>query len=225
VPPAERDVVAIDGPAGSGKSTVARSLARRLGRDYLDTGAMYRVLCRVALEEDIPLDDEERLVERLSDLNLTMILREQGLEVRVNGRDCTRAIREPRVSDRVSRMATLEGVRRAMVEKQRNMVEKGNFVVEGRDIGTVVFPDARHKFYLDATLEERARRRYREIRDEKRGRVDRKEVLEDMRRRDERDRNRASSPLRPADDALIVDTTHRSIEEVVDYLREHVEST
>lgn len=221
----DQTVVALDGPAGSGKSTVARRLARRLGWQYLDTGAMYRVLCLVALEKGIPLDDEDRLVELLRDLDLQMDFQGGTPRIRVNGRDVTESIREPRIGNRVSRMATLEGVRAAMVERQRRIGRCEPTVAEGRDVGTVVFPGARHKFYLDASLEERARRRFEQLRDRGRGNVDQREVLREMRRRDERDSTRESAPLRAAEDAQRVDTTDLSVDQVVARLLTTIESS
>lgn len=223
--PDPTDVVAIDGPAGSGKSTVARRVARRLGWRYVDTGAMYRVLCLVALEEGIPMDDATRLVDRLEGLELTMKLQGGDHRVLADGRDVTEAIRDPEISDRVSRMATLPPVRSAMVERQRRMGERSRSVVEGRDIGTVVFPDARYKFYLDASLEERARRRFEQLRERGRGGADLQEVLREMGRRDERDSTRSSAPLRAAADARRVNTTDLSVEQVVQCLLETIEST
>lgn len=218
-------VVAIDGPAGSGKSTVARRLARRLGWQYLDTGAMYRVLCLVALEVGISLDDADRLVELLGELDLEMDFHDGAGRIRVNGRDVTGSIRDPRIGDRVSRMATHAGVRAAMVERQRRIGRLEPTVVEGRDVGTVVFPDARHKFYLDASLEERARRRFEQLRDRGRDDVDQREVLREMRRRDERDSTRESAPLRAADDAQRVDTTDLSVDQVVARLLTAIDSS
>lgn len=218
------EVVTIDGPAGSGKSSVARRLAQRLDWDCLDTGATYRCLCLVALNEDIPLDREDRLVERLKNLRITMSFEEGVVHVYADGKEVTDAIRTPRVSEHASEVAAHEAVRRIMVQKQRAMAANGSVVVEGRDIGTVVFPEARYKFYLDAELAERARRRYRQLREKGQTDVRKQEVLDDMRRRDDRDRGRSSSPLRAADDAVVVDTTTMSIQEVVDRLLRTIES-
>ena len=185
--------MAIDGPAGAGKSTVARALARALGFTYLDSGAMYR---SVAL---IRPDDP-------AGLNIAF----ESDRVLLDGRDVSQAIRTPEVSERASRVAADPRVRKAMVAKQRELLAQGDWVAEGRDIGTVVAPDADLKVFLTATPEERARRRAAELR------ADPQTVLAEQAIRDERDRTRATSPLRAADDAVRVDTTGRSVEEVVE---------
>jgi cytidylate kinase len=190
-------IIAIDGPAGAGKSTIARSLAQRLGFTYIDTGAMYRSVALWALRLNLDLDDMLRL-EQLS--------REARIEfaagrVLLNGEDVTEAIREPHVSDAASRVAACPGVRRAMREEQRRIGETGPAVMEGRDIGTVVFPDARVKIFLDATADERARRRASELG------ASVEQVAQDMAGRDRRDRTRAEAPLTQAPDADYIDSS------------------
>jgi CMP/dCMP kinase len=216
------DVVAIDGPAGAGKSTIARRLAEDLGWAWLDTGAMYRAAACVALEAGVPLDDAgalARLVERL-DIALTPTGR-----VRVGTRDVTRRIRSPEVTAAVSRVASVPAVRRVMVGHQRRFAAaNGRIVAEGRDIGTVVFPDACVKIYLDADADERARRR---LAQEAGDRADVRavgRVKADLEARDAQDRSRRVAPLRAAPDAWRLDTTHLTLEQVFEAVRSHVRS-
>lgn len=196
-------VVAVDGPAGSGKSTVARAVAARLGLSYLDTGAMYRSVAHAALCEDIDTEDGERMAELARRLRI-----EVGEQVLVDGVDCTRAIRSSEVTRAVTAAAANPQVRAEMVRRQRLWVQdRGGGVVEGRDIGTVVFPDARLKVFLTASPEERARRRAAEAGDA---------VATDITRRDQADSSRAHSPLATAEDAVTIDTTERTVDDVVD---------
>jgi cytidylate kinase len=191
-------VVAIDGPAGAGKSTVARAVAETLGFTYLDSGAMYRAVGLVLLEDGGAASEQ---AERL-EISL-------GERVIANGRDVTEAIREPRVSEAASKVATNQAVRAALVEKQRAIVGDGDWVVEGRDIGTVVAPDAAVKVFLVADPEERARRRAAELGIE----VD--AVLRDQTLRDAQDSSREHSPLKPAEGSVELDTTGLTVDEVV----------
>jgi cytidylate kinase len=191
-------VVAIDGPAGAGKSTVARGVARALGFGYLDSGAMYRAVALSALEHDRdPAEQAARMSIELGD------------RVVVDGRDVTDEIRSPRVTEAASRIATQKPVRQALVQKQRELLESGDWVGEGRDIGTVVAPDADLKIFLTASPEERAKRRARDLR------ADWRIVLQDQTLRDQQDSQREHSPLRAAPDAIELDTTDRPVEDVV----------
>ncbi len=192
-------IVAIDGPAGAGKSTVARGTAAALGFTYLDSGAMYRCVALAALER--PREEPAALAAAL-DVQL-------GERVRLDGRDVTEAIRAPEVSEAASRVASDPGVREALVRKQRELMSAGDWVAEGRDIGTVVAPDAELKVFLTAAPEERARRRARELG------TDEGTVLADQALRDQRDRTRAHSPLEPAPGAVELDTTGLDVDEVV----------
>lgn len=206
-------VVTIDGPAAAGKSTTARAVAQELGWRYLDTGAFYRALALKALRLRTPLADEpaarlaaETSIEFSGDPARPHLL--------LDGEDVTDAIRTPEVSEGASRIAALPGVRRVLVEWQRGLREKEPLVGEGRDLGTVVFPDAEVKLFLDADLDTRAQRRFSEL--VLRGLTARLEaVREDLSARDERDRSRADSPLKPAADAIVVDTSGMDVEQQV----------
>jgi cytidylate kinase len=219
--------IAIDGPAASGKSTVGEALAERLSYFYLDTGVMYRAVTWAALKRDIPVDDEEsltRLAEQLQ-IKITDATEDDGRQytVLVDGVDITWAIRTPAVDAHVSTVSAHRGVRQALVAKQRRVAAEEPVVMVGRDIGTVVLPDADLKIYLDATVEERARRRWQEIQDRGKKDVDYEDVLESMRRRDRIDSSRDVSPLRPAEDATIIDTTDLTVGEVVGETQQLVE--
>jgi CMP/dCMP kinase len=192
-------VIAIDGPAGAGKSTVARALARKVGFGYLDSGAMYRCVALGAIERSLPAVE----VARGASIEL-------GESILLDGRDVTAAIRSPEVSEEASRVAADRGVRDALVAKQRELIAHGDWVAEGRDIGTVVAPEAELKVFLDADAKERARRRALELG------VDQREVDEELRVRDERDSTREHSPLEPAPDAVVLDTTGLTVEQVTE---------
>ncbi len=212
-------IVAIDGPAGSGKSTVAKAVARRLGFAYLDTGAMYRAVTWLALHRGVELDDETAVTE-LADTEPVTFGRAPGeplaTRVEVAGEDATRGIRTPEVDAAVSIVAKLPGVRRAMVAQQRRAAEAArDSVVEGRDIGTVVFPDAAVKVYLTASAEERARRRREQHAEAGHGEESAQAVLAQLERRDRIDSTREASPLKPASDAVVLDTTGLGVDEVV----------
>jgi CMP/dCMP kinase len=203
-------LIAIDGPAGAGKSTVARAVAERLGFTYLDSGAMYRCLALATLRSGIDPDDAVAVGRVAEGLELRL----GPASVELAGEDVSAEIRSPQVSAAASRVSVHRPVREAMVTRQRLLVEDGGWVAEGRDIGTVVCPDAPLKVYLTASEEERARRRAREIG------ADPPAVLAEQRDRDERDRGRAHGALRPAEDAVEVDTTGLPIERVVERIAE-----
>lgn len=208
-------VVAIDGPAASGKSTTARMAAERLGFLYLDTGAMYRAVTWKALDEGMDPDDAASLEDLVARIRLDLVADPSGGRVLVDGEDVTERIREPRISREVSRVSRASAVRRAMVAAQRAIGERGAVVVEGRDIGTVVFPGAAVKIYLAASIDERARRRREELRSAGLDQ-DFEELREEIRRRDELDSGRQDSPLRQAEDAVRIDTTGLTVEEQVE---------
>ena len=207
--------IAIDGPSGAGKSTVARSLAKRLGYVYIDTGAMYRTVALRVKERGISPEDEFGINQLASSLHITLITEGEKTLVFCNGEDITGAIRIPEISRLASTISKQKGVREVLVQMQREMGKGGGAILEGRDIGTVVFPEADVKFYLDAEGEERARRRYDEM-VEKGVNVDFKETQEELIQRDHHDMHRTYSPLRKAVDAVFIDSTHRSVEEVVE---------
>ena len=199
-------VIALDGPAGAGKSTVARAVAAALGFTYLDSGAMYRCVALAALERGVDPDDGERVDELARSLRIEL----DGGRVALDGRDVSAAIREPAVTEAASRVSVHAGVREAMVARQREMIAAGRYVAEGRDIGTVVSPDSPLKVFLTASEEERARRRAAETGE------DAEAVLAAQRERDRRDETRELSALRPADDAVEIDTTGLSLDQVVE---------
>lgn len=212
--------IAIDGPAGAGKSTVARRLANRLGYLYVDTGAMYRALTHEVLQRGV----DPRAADEVYNVSQTMDLRLQpgskgGVnKVFVGERDITRHIRLPRISETVSLVASHEQVREAMVRWQRHLARLGNVVMDGRDIGTTVLPDADLKVFLQASVEERARRRSLEL--VRRGyQVDLSELVATIEERDRLDSSRVASPLRKASDAIEIDTTALSINQVVEHIR------
>ncbi len=208
--------IAIDGPAGAGKSTVARKVAEILGYCYLDTGAMYRAIAYKALQEEIPLEDEQRITE-LAINSAISFSHVDHRTVYCDGFDVTIQIRSDAVSRAVSIVASYPGVREQLVRLQRLEAEKGNVVMDGRDIGTYVLPTAKVKIYLTASEEERARRRYLEnIQAEKGSSL--QDVLNDIEKRDRQDSQREIAPLKPARDAIVLDTTGLSIEEVVEQI-------
>jgi CMP/dCMP kinase len=199
-------VIAIDGPAGAGKSTVARGVAKALGFTYLDSGAMYRCVALAALDRHLDLGDGERLGEMAWGLNIGFA----GDTIQLDGKSVEGKIRTPEVTIASSKVSVHPQVRQAMVKRQRELIAAGNYVAEGRDIGTVVSPDSPLKVFLTASEEERARRRAAETG------TSVAEVREAIEDRDERDRSRADSPLRAADDSVEVDTTDLSPDEVVE---------
>ncbi len=203
-------VIAIDGPAGAGKSTVARGLAAALGFTYLDSGAMYRSVALAAQRAGVDLDDPEAVAEVARGLEITL----DGSSVRLGGEDVTEAIRAPEVSAAASRVSVHPGVREAMVERQRELIGAGGYVAEGRDIGTVVSPDAPLKVFLVAADAERARRRAAQTGEPV------AEVLAAQGERDARDRAREHGALRPAPDAIELDTTALGVDQVVERVAE-----
>lgn len=213
----EKINVAIDGPAGAGKSTVARELASRLGYVYIDTGAMYRALTWKALESGAGCEDEASLAEILQKMELELRNNNGMPEIIVDGRNVTDEVRLPEITNNVSYTARHPHIRKYMVQKQQELAAKGGTVMDGRDIGTAVLPEAEVKFFLNATVEERASRRHEEQLGK--GMDSDLELLKsEISRRDMLDSERETAPLKKADDAEEVDTTKMSIKEVVDYL-------
>ena len=217
-------IVAIDGPAGAGKSTVAKLLAQKLGFVYVDTGAMYRALTLKALENNIALHDVSGLAAIARASSIDLINTSSGsLKVLLDGREVTDLIREPRITRVVSDIAKIKEVREVLMELQRKLGGNKDVVVDGRDIGTVVFPRAERKFFLDADFKERIKRRYKELKAAG-SLVSAKDVEGDLANRDTIDSTRECAPLKKADDAIYIDTTALSIEQVVDTLFKKVKN-
>jgi cytidylate kinase len=211
--PARRIIVTIDGPAGAGKSTIARHLAGHFGLLNLETGAMYRAFALKALRRGLPLDDTAALEGLTSETSIRLEPGKEENRVLLDGEDVTGMIRNQIVTDAASRVSVWPAIRAWMVRLQQQMGAQGGVVMEGRDIGTVVFPQADVKIFLDASPEVRGMRRYEELGPNPAQKPE--DVIRDLRGRDERDRNRADSPLKPADDAVLLDSTHLTLEEVV----------
>ncbi|MDP3790269.1 MAG: (d)CMP kinase [Candidatus Omnitrophota bacterium] len=211
-----RLIIAIDGPAGSGKSTVAKEVAKKLGLIYVDTGAMYRALTLKAIEKKIDLTNTNVLIDLARNTEIRLATdKDFRLSVKLDGKDVSGEIRTPFVTNKVKHVACVSGVRHEMVNLQRKAASGKGAVLEGRDIGTVVFPDADLKIYLDASIDERVRRRYKEliVTDPA---ITVEEVKKDVALRDKSDEERSVGPLKKADDAVLIDTTNLSIEEVID---------
>lgn len=216
-------IIAIDGPAGAGKSTVARHLAQHFGLLNLETGAMYRAFALKAILSDIDFDDPSALEKLARDTEITVEADRHGNRVYLDGQDVTERIRDSDVTQGASRVSVHPVIRRWMVRLQQELGSAGSVVMEGRDIGTAVFPDADVKVFLDASPEARSQRRY-EQNNSGNGAAggDASTVSQELRERDERDRNRASSPLRPAPDAIVIDSTNLRLDEVLARIEELV---
>jgi cytidylate kinase len=209
-------IIAIDGPAGAGKSTTAKLIAQKLGFLYIDTGAMYRALTLKALEEKVDINDTQKIIELTGKADIDLINKPDGsLEVLLDGSDVSLQIRQPRISRHVSDVAKIKEVRLVMVELQRKLGRRGNCVLDGRDIGTVVFADAEKKFYLDAHFKERVGRRHKELQGMG-NQISWEDVQTDIDKRDKIDSTREFAPLKKAEDAICIDTTDMTINEVVE---------
>jgi cytidylate kinase len=218
----KKNIVTIDGPSGAGKSTISKLLAARLRYTYLDTGAMYRVVGLQVLRGGLDLEDQgarEKLAPLLAALDMTLAPGEEGKETRafLDGEDVSEAIRTPEMAMVASRVSAEPLVRKKLTEMQQRIGSNGAIVAEGRDMGTVVFPEAAHKFFLDATAEERALRRVKQL-EEKGQKVQFDEILAQIVKRDQDDRCRSLAPLKAAADAVVVDSSAMTIEEVVDFM-------
>ena len=209
-------LITIDGPAGAGKTTVSRALARRLGYRYIDTGALYRGVAYEILNQGVDPENEAELADLCHRLQLSFKIADEALRLYSGERDISDRIRTPEISMLASSISAKSIVRRCLLKVQRDMGLQKAAVFEGRDMGTVVFPEADVKFFLDASLTVRARRRYQELEGETRQPLNK--VEQDIRRRDTNDSTRSLAPLKPADDAIVIDSTQRSVQEVVDLM-------
>lgn len=208
-------VVAIDGPAGSGKGTIAKLIGKKLNLTYIDTGAMFRCIALQMKRNNITIDEESRIQNILDNSKIELKIENDEVKVYLNGEDVSEKIRTEEISNFVSPISTVQIIRDKLLEMQRKMAESSNIIMEGRDIGTVVFPNADVKIFLSATAEERARRRVKQYLD-KGIKAEYETVLEDIKIRDQRDSTRAVAPLKKAEDAILVDSTNMTISEVVD---------
>lgn len=214
--PESDKIITIDGPAGSGKGTVAKLVAQKIGYSYLDTGAMYRTIALAVSEKHIKIENESEIESVLNETEIKTEYNNTNLNIFLNNNDVTDKIRTPEISKLSSDIARIKSVREFLVKLQREIGLKGNIVVEGRDMGTYVFPNAKHKFYLDATAEERAKRRYKQLKEKNNEEVHTfEEVLNEIKSRDKQDMERKESPLHPALNAVIIDTTSLTPSEVV----------
>ena len=208
-------IIAIDGPAGAGKSTVSKILAQRLGFLYIGTGAMYRALTLKSIEAKIDIKDTPAIIDMARHTNINLMNDSEGsLKIFLDGRDVSVEIRQPRITKLVSDIAKIKEVREVMLGLQRKLGKERDSVLDGRDIGTVVFPDADKKFYIDADFATRVKRRYKELKEVSRG-ITEKDVENDLRNRDTIDSTREVAPLKKADDAIYIDTTNMTIDGVV----------
>lgn len=216
-----QQIITIDGPAGAGKSTVAKRLAQKLDLSYLDTGAMYRALTLKAIQKNVNLKNEDDLTAMARQTHIDLEKHEAGVKVLLDGEDVSKEIRTIEVTNKTFYVAQKPRIRKIMVEWQRILGSKKGIVVEGRDVGTVVFPQASNKFYLDANIEERSRRRVEELR-EKGNNIDAGKLKNELAERDNKDLTRSVGPLRKADDAVFIDSTHLTIDEVIDEMMKHI---
>lgn len=209
-------IIAIDGPAGAGKSTIAKTLSNKLGFIYVDTGAMYRAITWNAIQKNIDLCNFKKIIKIAKETEIELRPKKKNniLQVIVDGKDAAKEIRTEQVNQNVSGVASIQGVRKILVQKQRTMAKKENIVMEGRDIGTVVFPKADFKFYLDASPLERAKRRYKEFVEDGE-KVNLSVIAKTIQRRDRLDQTRKNSPLKKAKDAIVIDSTGLNVTEVV----------
>lgn len=208
-------LITIDGPAGAGKTTVSRSLAAKLGYRYVDTGALYRTIAFVALEKKVDLEDALALEKLFPELDIRLETSANGSPKLINsGQDITALVRSPEVSMAASKISAISSVREYLFGLQKNLGKEKDAVFEGRDMGTVVFPEADLKFFLDADIDARAGRRFADLG----GNHPLDEIREDIRKRDENDRNREIAPLRQAEDAIFIDSTSMSVDEVVEFM-------
>jgi len=220
----QKKIITIDGPSGGGKSTVSQMLATSLGYTYLDTGAMYRAVGIKIVRSGIDENNQEELKRLLAAIDLRLTTDATGTKVYIDGDDVSEAIRTAEMGMVASRVSAIPAVRSTLTALQQKMGQQGAIVAEGRDMGTVVFPNAPHKFYLDATAEERARRRHLQLQ-EKGETSDYQELLQQIIKRDHDDSSRALAPLKPADDAIIIDSSTMDAEAVVRFMLERINAS
>jgi cytidylate kinase len=215
-------VITIDGPSGAGKGTISQSLAKHLGWHFLDSGAMYRLCGLACLKQNVPFDDEASVAEVAQALDIAFKVIDGGLETYLNGEEVTAELRTEQGGAAASKVAAINAVREALKARQQDFAQMPGLIADGRDMGTVIFPDAFLKVYLTATAEERALRRFKQLQ-EAGETVNLAAILGEIQARDDRDMNRAVSPLKPADDAIIIDSTNMSIEAVFDAILQLIE--
>jgi cytidylate kinase len=219
-------IIAIDGPAGSGKSTVAKQLAKKMGFLYIDTGAMYRAITLKTINQKIDTKDERKVLALAKKTSIDMVSSSNGpIQVLLDSIDVSVAIREPRVTKHVSDIAKMKSIREILVALQRKLGNSRNSILDGRDIGTTVFPNADKKFFIDASFEERVERRYKDFINMNMPGISREAVAADLKNRDTIDSTREHSPLKKADDAIYIDTTKMTIQEVVNSMLAHIKGT
>lgn len=208
--------IAIDGPAGAGKSTIAKKVAKAMGSIYVDTGAMYRAMALYMIDQGISADNTEKIEAACQDVDISIVYRDGGQRVILNGRDVTGDLRHEAVGAMASRVAAVGKVREKLVDLQRALAKKSAVVMDGRDIGTVVLPDAEFKIYLTASADVRAKRRFLELEEKGEAHADLEKIREDIMKRDEQDKHRKISPLRQAEDAVYLDTSDLTIDQVTE---------
>ncbi len=221
--PIQAPVITVDGPSGAGKGTLCMRLAEKLGWHLLDSGAIYRVLALAAIHHDVDTESEEALVPLAANLDVQFLAEGDLVKVILEGEDVSGTLRTEQVGNQASKVAALPRVREALLRRQRAFVGEPGLIADGRDMGTVVFPKAAAKIFLDASAEERARRRQHQLQG-KGVNVTFEQLLSEIQERDDRDRNRAVAPLRPASDALELDSTSLSIDEVIEQALTFIES-
>ncbi|HAX45898.1 MAG: (d)CMP kinase [Nitrospinaceae bacterium] len=218
-------IIAIDGPAGSGKSTIAKIVAEKLHFRYIDTGSMYRSVAWKSLQKKVTLGDEDAVANIARETKIELVPGENGQSVFIDGENITSQLKEETISRGAAIVAAQPIIREIMTAKQRELGKQGQVVMDGRDIGTVVFPQADKKFFMDADPEERGRRRFTELKDKKQiANADLATIIEQVKQRDQEDRNRKIAPLKQAEDAILIDTTHLSIDQVVEQIMKTINS-
>jgi cytidylate kinase len=213
--------IAVDGPAGAGKSTISKAVAKEMGCLYIDTGAMYRAVGLNAINNEVSLDDEASLTELMNKTDIKLKIEDDGQHILLNGEDVTGLIRTPQVSMAASKVSAAAGVRESLVQLQRKIAGENDVIMDGRDIGTTVLPDAEVKIYLTASVEDRAMRRYLEMKEKGESAV-LEDVAKDIEQRDYNDMHRKVSPLKVADGAYVLDTSGMTLEESINAVKEYV---